>query len=118
MENLFLTATAWMLFAQGDAAGQPTNMLFQILTMVVPIGILFWLFIIRPQKREAAKRQEMLSAIKKNDRIVTIGGIYGIVTNVQPEKGKVIIRVDDNTKLEMAQSAIARVVLDDNSDDK
>lgn len=115
MESLFLTA--WFLFAQGEGA-PPSNMLVSILTMVVPIGILFWFLIIRPQRREAAKRKEMVDAIKKNDRIVTIGGIYGIVTNVQTEKGKVIIRVDDNTKLEMAQSAIARVVIDGDSDDK
>ena len=116
MESLFLNT--WILLAQGEG-GQP-DMIIQILTMVVPIGILFWFLIIRPQRREAAKRQQMISAIKKNDRVVTIGGIHGVVTNVLPEKGKVIIRVDEttNTKLEMAQSAIARVVIDSDSDDK
>ena len=121
MESLFLTA--WILFAQGDggAAKPPASgneMIFQILTMVIPIGIIFYFLIIRPQRREAAKRQDMISAIKKNDRVVTIGGIYGVVTNVQADKGKITIRVDDNAKLEMAQSAIARVVTDGDSDDK
>lgn len=113
MENLFLNA--WILFA--DGAKEPLGgMITQILVMVVPIGVIFWFLIIRPQRKEAAKRQEMIGAIKKNDRVVTIGGIYGVVTNVQSDKGKVTIRVDDNAKLEVAQSAIARIVIGDDSD--
>jgi preprotein translocase subunit YajC len=121
VENLFLTA--WILFAEGEGgapapAGNVGDPITQMLLLFVPLGLLFWFFIWRPQRKEAARRQEMLRAVKKNDRVVTIGGIHGVVTNVQSDKGKLTIRVDENTKLEMLQSAIARVVVDGESDDK
>ena len=46
---------------------------------LLAIGILFYFLMIRPQSREKAKRQELLNALKKNDKIVTIGGILGTI---------------------------------------
>ena len=120
MENLF--SIAWILFAQGGEGGVPEggngSFLQLFLYLFLPIGILFWFMILRPQKREAARRREMLEAVKKNDRVITIGGICGVVTSVMADKGRVVIRIDENAKLEMLQSAIARVVTDSNLDDK
>jgi preprotein translocase subunit YajC len=50
--------------------------------------------------------------VKENDRVVTIGGIYGVVTNVQRDADRVTIRVDEATgaKLKINMSAIARVL--------
>jgi preprotein translocase subunit YajC len=106
------------LLAQGDGAGG--SGLFQILTLVVPIGILFWLLLIRPQRKEQAQRQSLLAAIKKNDRVVTIGGIYGVVTNVHREADEVTIKVDEatNTKLRLTLGSIARVLAEESSSDK
>ena len=59
------------------------------------MGVLFYLLLIRPQRMEQQKRQALLDAIKKNDRVVTIGGIYGVVTNVQRESDDVPIMVDE-----------------------
>jgi len=54
----------------------------------------------------------MLAAVKKNDRVVTIGGIYGVVTNVQREQDEVTIKVDEatNTKLRVTLGSIARII--------
>ena len=107
------------LFAQaaGDAAGdaakpagdQP-NLLFQLLPFIA-IGFIFYFLMIRPQSKQRQERQQMISAVKKNDRVLTIGGIWGTVTNVQPEDDSVTIRVDESTgtKLEFSMGAIARV---------
>ena len=80
----------------------------------VPLIFLFWLLLIRPQRREQLRRQAMLTAIKPNDRIMTAGGIYGVVTNVHREAGVVTIKVDEtsNTKLRVSLSALARVLAD------
>jgi preprotein translocase subunit YajC len=106
------------LLAQGDGAAG--GGLFSILTLVVPIGILFWLLLIRPQRKEQAQRQSLLAAIKKNDRVVTIGGIYGVVTNVHREADEVTIKVDEatNTKLRLTLGSIARVLAEESSSDK
>jgi preprotein translocase subunit YajC len=118
-----VTNTFWMqvaLFGQDAPAGGAGGGIIQILTLVLPIGILFYLFLIRPQRREQAQRQALLNAIKKNDRVVTIGGIYGIVTNVHREADEVTIKVDEttNTKLRLTLGSIARVMADESSSEK
>ena len=91
-----------------------------LLLLFLGLGFLFYFMLIRPQQRERAKRDELLKGIKKNDRVLTIGGIYGIVTNIDTEADEVTIRVDEsnNTKIRMTLSSIARPVREDASDEK
>ena len=107
------------LFAQKTPQGNEPSQLIQLLFPVVAIIVLFYFMMIRPQRREQTRRQDMLSAVKKNDRIVTIGGIHGVVTNVDREADKVTIRVDEstNTKLQVTMSSISRIVGDEPTDD-
>lgn len=103
-----------LLFAEGDAAngaGPGSSWALSLLPFVA-IAFLFYFLLIRPQRSEQSRRQQMLAAIKKNDRVVTIGGVYGIVTNVQKEADEVTIRVDEknDTKLRVQLSAVARVL--------
>jgi preprotein translocase subunit YajC len=88
-----------------------------ILTLWVPIGILFYFLLIRPQRRERSQREMMLKGIKANDRVITVGGIKGVVTNVHREADEVTIRVDEanNTKLRMTLGSISRVLIDGTS---
>jgi preprotein translocase subunit YajC len=81
--------------------------------------VLFYLLLIRPQRGEQARRQIMLGAVKKNDRVVTIGGIYGVVANVHREADEVTLKVDEatNTKLRVTLSSIGRVLGDEPSAD-
>jgi preprotein translocase subunit YajC len=53
---------------------------------MVIIMFLFYFMLIRPQKRKEQELREMVRNVKENDRVVTIGGIYGVVTNVQRDK--------------------------------
>lgn len=73
---------------------------------------------IRPQSREKAKRQELLNALKKNDKIVTIGGILGTIASVSPDSDEVTIKVDENTRLRILRSSIQRVVTTESESDK
>jgi len=104
-----------ILLAQGGG----NNMLWSILTIWVPIGFVFWFLLIRPQQREKKQRQVMLSALKKNDRVITVGGIYGVVTNVHREADEVTIKVDEaaNVKIRVTVGSIARVMVDESSSD-
>jgi preprotein translocase subunit YajC len=100
-----------------DAQSDP-NALPRILFMVAGFGLLMYFFMLRPQKRKETDFQKMLSNIKESDHVVTIGGIYGVVTNVQRDAERVTVRVDDSTgtKLRFSLSAIARVIGDDDDD--
>ncbi len=78
-----------------------------IVTVVLMIGI-FYFFLIRPQNKKQKEMEKMLAALKKGDKVVTIGGIHGVVTSTKEKT--VVLKVDDNTKLEFNRSAIASVV--------
>ena len=82
-------------------------------TMILTFGlvfVIFYLFIIRPQNKKQKDTEKMISAIKKGDKIVTIGGIHGEVSSTKEQT--VIVKVDENCKLEFSRSAIATVVVD------
>jgi preprotein translocase subunit YajC len=68
---------------------------------------IFYFLIIRPQSKKRKETEKMLSALKKGDRIVTIGGIHGTIQSVKDTT--VIVKVDDNVKLEFLRSAISNV---------
>ena len=124
-QRLAVGSTLWTgltLLAQEGGAGPRggSTMWIQILTLWLPIGFLFYFFLIRPQRQEQSRRQTMLDALKKNDRVVTSGGIYGVVTNVHREADEVTVKVDEttNTKLRLTLGSIARVLVDESSGDK
>jgi len=75
------------------------------------LALVYFMFI-RPQKQKEQALRNRVGNMKENDRVVTIGGIYGVVTNVKRDTEQVTIRVDEanGTKLRLNISAIARVL--------
>lgn len=88
--------------------GQVTNpfLQFPIIPYVV-ILFIFYFLIIKPQKDKQRQHKSMLTNIKKNDEIVTSGGIHATVVNVKDKT--VIVRIDDNAKMEIDKEAISAV---------
>ena len=72
------------------------------------IILIFYFLIIRPQRKRDKEAKAMLAAIKKGDKIVTIGGIRGTVAVVK--ESTVIVKVDDNTRIEFSKNAISSVL--------
>ena len=68
------------------------------------IFVVFYLFIIRPQNKKQKETERMISSLKKGDKVMTIGGIYGVVSSAKDKT--VIVKVDDNCKIEFSKSAI------------
>ena len=95
------------------AEGQTANPTSSLLTMILPFGLLILLMyflMIRPQQKAEKKKREMLNAVKKDDNIVTIGGIYGTVTDVNDEEDIVTIAVGpEKTRFMIKKSAIASI---------
>ncbi|MCK9594206.1 MAG: preprotein translocase subunit YajC [Candidatus Omnitrophica bacterium] len=86
---------------------QSGSLISGILPFVLVIGI-FYFMVIRPQKAEQKKHQQMLEALGKNDEVVTSGGVHGTVVAV---KDKVVtLRVDENVKIDVEKNCVARVV--------
>ena len=74
--------------AAAGAANPEVSPVAALLSTFVPmvlIVVVFWLFLIRPQRKKDKKIKEMLAALKVGDRVCTIGGIYGTITNIRGE---------------------------------
>lgn len=95
------------VFLAMAAPGGDTNPIAMFLPLVL-IFIVFYIFIIRPQKKKEDIRKKMIEAVKKNNRVITIGGVHGTVTQV--DETSVLVQVDNNTKLRIEKSALSSVV--------
>ncbi len=105
MYSLILALGMGQTASDGAAAGG--SMLTTLLTFAVII-LIFYFLIIRPQRKRDKEAKAMLAAIKKGDKIVTIGGIRGTVAVVKDST--VIVKVDDNTRIEFSKNAISAVL--------
>ncbi len=102
--------------AAGGASGSG-----QVTTTFITFGLviaIFYFLIIRPQNKKQKEAKRMLEALKKGDRVATIGGIRGKIHSVKDDT--VVVQVDDNTKMEFTKSAVATVleVAEDKSESK
>ena len=91
------------LLAQPSSDANPIAMFLPLIL----IFVVFYFFIIRPQKKKEDDRKNMISAVKKGDSVITIGGIHGKVTKV--DESSVLIEADTNTKLRIEKSALSGV---------
>ncbi len=102
-----------IVFAQ-DANG---GALWSNLVVLAPIPVIFYFLFIRPQQQTEQKRRSMMDTLKKNDKVLTTGGMYATVVSVDAVHDKVVLRVDDErgVKLAFTRASVARI-LDPSSD--
>ena len=91
---------------EGAAGGSP----LQILIPFVMIFAVFYLIVIMPARKQQKKKEAMVASLKKGDRVVTSGGMYGSVAAVEDQA--VLLKVAENVKIRIAKSAIAGMVGD------
>lgn len=105
----------WLLAQDAQPAPDDPNQWFRMMMPLVIIFGLFYFLMIRPQKKKEEQFKQLVADLKESDHVITIGGIHGVVTNVQRDADRVTIRVDESTgaKIRVNASAIARVVTDD-----
>jgi len=89
---------------QGQAQGSPW-------TMTIFMGLMFaamYFLMIAPQRKKQKQHEKMLAALGSGDEIVTSGGIYGTITNVKEDR--FVVRIADNTKIEVGKSFVTGLV--------
>ena len=100
--------------AAGPAAGQSDPRIGMLLTMLqfVPIFLILYFLLIRPQQQQKKKQEEMIRGLKKGDRVLTTGGMYGTVLGV--DDTKVVLRIaegqKEDVKAEFTKTAILHVL--------
>ena len=83
---------------------------WSFLIMMLLIFVVMWFFMIRPQQKKQKELAQFRNSLKKGDKVVTIGGIYGVVSDVKEQY--VIVEVDNNVKLRVDKSAIVNDITD------
>jgi preprotein translocase subunit YajC len=104
-------ALSFLMGGFGAPAGGEGGGSGSFITTLIPFAliiVIFYFLIIRPQNKKQKDTQRMLGALKKGDKVVTAGGLHGVIQSVK--ESTVILRVDDNTKLEFSRSSISNVV--------
>jgi len=91
--------------------GAGTGALIAQILPIVAIGLVFYFIVIAPASKQRRRTQEMLNSLKKGDRVVTSGGIYGTIQGVEPEV--VYLKIAENVKVKVARSAITGVITGD-----
>jgi preprotein translocase subunit YajC len=90
-----------------QSSGGASAAIVNFLPFIALIGVWYFL-VIAPGNKQRKQQKEMLSALKKGDRVITTGGIYGTIQGVEPEA--VYLKIADNVKVKVARSAISGVV--------
>jgi preprotein translocase subunit YajC len=82
---------------------------FMILVIyIVSFGMIAWFLLIKPQRRMQQQHQQMLSALKRNDEVMTEGGIIGTVVHITEDR--VTLKTGENTRVVVARAKIARIL--------
>lgn len=109
----FLTDAAPVLAQQAAPSGSS-----QLMTLL-PLGLLFaamYFLMIAPQRKKQKEHEKMLAALGSGDEILTSGGIFGTITNVKDDR--FVVRIADNTKIEVGKAFVSTVVKKDGVEKK
>jgi len=93
--------------SQQGAQGQSPNFLVSMLPFLI-IMVLFYFLLIRPKQQEQKKHESMLKSLKKGDRVLTSGGLYGSVVGIR--ENIIVLKIADNVKAEFQIQAVQAVV--------
>lgn len=88
--------------------GDPNNTLVQFLPIIL-IGVVMWFFLICPQQQKAKEHKNLLSALRRGDRVVTGGGIVGTIAKVVGDD-EVLVDIADNCRVRVLRSTITGVL--------
>ncbi len=98
-----------VIFAQGE--GAPQGSPFGSFGIMILIFLAMYFLLIAPQRKKQKEHQKLIANLQSGEDVVTTGGIYGSITNVKEDR--FVLKVADNTKIEIAKSAVASVISKD-----
>jgi preprotein translocase subunit YajC len=97
-----------LLFAMAPQGGEGGGSLVSTLIMFGAIFLIFYFMIIRPQQKRAKEKEKMLSNLEKGDKVVTNGGIHGVIAGLEDKTA--LLMISENTKIKIDRSAIVTVL--------
>jgi preprotein translocase subunit YajC len=95
--------------AGGGGGAEGGNAFLSFLPLIL-IVVVMYMLILRPQAKKQKERQKMLDTVKKGDEVVTVGGVHGKVVGLKNDDKVLVVKVDDNVKLDIDRSAISSII--------
>ena len=77
---------------------------------IIAIFAIMYFLIFRPQAKKQKEQRLMIDSLKKGDKVITVGGIYGLIVGVKEKEGTIIVKIAENTKIELARASVAKVI--------
>ncbi|MBN1164185.1 MAG: preprotein translocase subunit YajC [Candidatus Krumholzibacteriota bacterium] len=97
-----------LIFALSNPQGTEGGGGFTFFIPIILVFVVFYFLLIRPQQRKQKEHQNLLTQLRKGDKVVTNGGLYGTV--VDAKEHVVVLKIAENVKVELVKSAIATVI--------
>ena len=92
------------IILQAAPAAQPQGSGMMFWVMIILMFVIMWFFMIRPQRKQQKELEKFRNELKRGDKVVTIGGIYGTIDEIK--ETTVLIKVDGEVKLRVAKNVI------------
>ncbi len=94
------------LLLQAGGAGGGSSMIWWVGYIALLFALMYFLMI-RPQRKKQKEHDALLKELKRGDRVVTTGGMFGTIFAIDEKENRVVLKTNDDTKLEFLRSAIA-----------
>ncbi|MBR5042026.1 MAG: preprotein translocase subunit YajC [Bacteroidales bacterium] len=104
----FLTLLLQAAAPAAGAQAQPQGGGWSMWIMLIVIFAVMWLFMIRPQRKQQKEMEQFRSSLKKGDKVITAGGIYGTIAEVKDNERTVLLKVDGDVKLRIDKSSLQK----------
>jgi preprotein translocase subunit YajC len=105
--SLILCMTVSVFAQKGPASGS-SGFAGSFIPMMVVMFVVIYFFMIRPEQKKQKAKQAMVNNLKKGDKVLTVGGIYGTVASVKNDT--VMVKIGDNISVKFATSAVSTVI--------
>ena len=94
-------------YAMGQQGGQSGGGSFLALIYFVPILLIIYFMLFRPQQKRQKEHQRMLTELRKGDKVITNSGMFGTVVGINEKENKIVLKVSENVKIEFLKSSVA-----------
>jgi len=96
-----------LLFMSSPDASQGGGSFLATWGILIPLFLIMYLLLIRPQRKRQKEHEKLLTELKKGDRVVTNSGMFGTIFAIYDDKNKVVLKITDDIKVEFLKSSIA-----------
>jgi len=93
----------FMMSGSGEQGG------IGVLLPFILIFAIMYLLIFRPQAKKRKEQEAMIQSLKKGDKVVTTGGVYGTIAGIKEKEHTLILKIADNVKIEISRAAVAKI---------